>query len=99
MSYFHTLSVSSSYCQNFFLGACFPKSALNSIDLFQGLPQDLQFKGSYLGSSVIGLSLGFPVIGSSLGSWDVAQKLCPLFWKNFIICLNNFRANYLRSSS
>ena len=37
---------------------------INSIDLFQGLSQDLQFKGSYLGSSVIGSSLDFSVIGS-----------------------------------
>ena len=29
----------------------------------------------------------------------VAQKMCSLFWKNFIFCLNDFWANYLRSSS
>ena len=40
-------------CFYFFLGACFPKSALISIDLFQGLLQGFQFKGSYLGSSLI----------------------------------------------
>ena len=37
---------------------------INSINLFQGLSQGLQFKGSYLGSSVIGFSLGFSVIDS-----------------------------------
>ena len=29
----------------------------------------------------------------------VAQKMCSLFWKNFIFCLNDFWANYLRFSS
>ena len=52
----------------FILGACFVKSALNSIDLFRGLPHGFQFKRSYLGSSVIGSSLGFSVIRSFLGS-------------------------------
>ena len=49
------MSVILSYCLNicflsqyFFLGVCFGKSALNSIDLFQGLRQGVQFKGSYL---------------------------------------------------
>ena len=35
---------------------------MNPINLFQGLSQALQFKGCYLGSSVIGFSLGFSVI-------------------------------------
>ena len=58
-----------SYCLNisflsqyFFLGNCFAKSAFNSTNLFQGLPQGLQVKG-------LGSSSGFSVIGSSLGSW------------------------------
>ena len=62
------LCVILSYCLNicflsqyFFLGNCFAKSAFNSTNLFQGLPQGLQLNGSYLGSS-----LGFSVIGSSL---------------------------------
>ena len=41
---------------------------INSIYLFQGLSQGLHFKGSYLGSSVIGFSLDSSVIGSALGS-------------------------------
>ena len=60
-----------SYCLNicflsqyFFLGNCFAKSAFNSTNLFQGLPQGLQLNGSYLGSS-----LDFPVIVPFLGSW------------------------------
>ena len=60
-----------SYCLNicflsqyFFLGTCFAKSAFNSTNIFQRLSQDLQVKGSYLGSS-----LDFSVIESSLGSW------------------------------
>ena len=112
-----------SYCLNiwflsqyFFLGNCFAKSAFNSTNLFQGLPQGLQLNGSYLGSS-----LGFSVIGSSLGflgpryasmilkvyilnihifSWVIfIFSVCPLFWKTFIICLNDSRANYLHYSS
>ena len=60
MPYFHTLNVCF-LSQYFFLGNCFAKSAFNSTNLFQGLPQGLQLNGSYLGSS-----LGFSVIGSSL---------------------------------
>ena len=42
---------------------------INSFEIFQGLSQGLQFKGSYFGSSVIGFSLGSSVIEYSLGSW------------------------------
>ena len=38
------------HCQHYL------KHIINSIELFQGLPQGRQFKGSYLGSSVIGLN-------------------------------------------
>ena len=48
------------HCQHYL------KHIINSIELFQGLPQGRQFKGSYLGSSVIGFSLGSLVIGSFL---------------------------------
>ena len=60
-----------SYCPNiyflsqyFFLETYFTKSAFNSINVFQGLSQGLQVKGSYLGSS-----LDFSLIELSLGSW------------------------------
>ena len=82
------MSVILSYCLNicflsqyFFLGVCFGKSALNSIDLFQVFAKVFSLKG--------------PIYDVQ----DVAQKMCRLFRKNSIICLNYFRGNYLRSSS
>ena len=48
----------------FFLGNCFAKLAFNLTNPFEGVPQGLQLKRSYLG-----FSLGFPVTGASLGSW------------------------------
>ena len=54
---------------NIFLGSCFAKSTLNSIDLFHSLPQDLELNRSYLESSVVGSFLGFQMVGFSLGSW------------------------------
>ena len=67
--YFQTVSISASYFQTFFLRACFAKSALNSTDLFQGSSQGFQFEWSYLGSLVIGSSLGSSVTRFFLGSW------------------------------
>ena len=80
MSYFHTVSISTSY---FFLGACFAKSALNSNDLFQDLSQGCQFKGSDLGPLVIESSLGSSVIWSSLGPKSS-------------VCLTSFKKNCLK---
>ena len=105
--------------QYLFLGSCFVKPDFDSSNLFQGqgVSQDLQFKGSYLGSRVLFRSLSDRVVPRVLGPWyrllslriyliyfledvrDVAQKMSPLIcWKTLIICLNNFRVNYLPSS-
>ena len=65
---------------------------LNVIDLFQGLRQGLQFKGSYLGSSVIGFYLRFSMIGLSLRSWVLdmphwVSKYVFKVWYIFVRCL------------
>ena len=78
----------------------------------QGLQLNGSYLGSSLGFSVIGSSLGFlgPRYASMIlkvyilniyifSSVIFIFSLCPLFWKTFIICLNNSRANYLRYSS
>ena len=70
----HTFSISCSYYLSFFLFACFPKSALNSIDIFYDLLQNLQFKGSHSRSSLMGSSLGSSEIGSSLVSTECLEK-------------------------
>ena len=80
-----------SYCHNicflsqcFFLRTCFAKSVLNSINLFQGFSEGLQFKRSYLGSSVIGYSLVSSVTRSSLGPWVIGMShwvsKCALYY-------------------
>ena len=35
------VSIPAFYCEHFFLGACFPKFALNSVGHFLGYPQGL----------------------------------------------------------
>ena len=90
-----------SYCliicflsQYFFLGAYFAKSALNLNNLFQGLPEGLQFKVPYLGSLGTGSSLGPSVIGCSLSSWVLSMPdliLKKYFFKFWYIFMRKFR--------
>ena len=63
MPYFDTVSIFDSYLNISSWENCFAKSAFNSTNLFQGLPQGRQLKD-------LGSSLGFSMKGSSssLGS-------------------------------
>ena len=65
---------------------------INSIDLFQGLSQSLQFKGSYLQSLLTGSSLGSSVTGSSQIRMDLnGNKILKIPYKNLDKALSFLR--------
>ena len=65
---------------------------INSIDLFQGLSQSLQFKGYYLQSLLTGSSLGSSVTGSSQIRKDLnGNKILQIPYKNLDKALSFLR--------